>query len=181
MQPIEFSELVMGRSLRILVLISLLSGCSRGPTETASLGFLNQTRHSDGYLWAVWSLAQKSVAQQINLNPVQRTVENAPPDIVPGDSRALSVMPHQLTVAAQPDVSSSVLAASGIHRLDPTGMISCPQPCNVLYTTAYSRYDPAVTIYAASWESSETSFGDILEYEFENQILFALGYDMIWR
>jgi hypothetical protein len=171
----------LARTLRILFLTSLFLGCSGRPTQTASVGFRNQTLHSDADLWAIWSLAQKSVANQINLNPVQQTVGNAPPDILPGDSRSLSVMPHQLTVAPQPDIASSVLAASGIHRPDPTGMIFCPQPCNVGYTTAYSHYDPAATIYASSWESSENSFRDILEYEFENQILFALGYDMTWR
>jgi hypothetical protein len=171
----------LARTLRILFLTSLLFGCSGRPTQTASVGFLNQTLHSDADLWAIWSLAQKSVASQINLNPVQQTVGNAPPDILPGDSRSLSVMPHQLNVAPQPDIASSVLAASGIHRPNPTGMIFCPQPCNVGYTTAYSRYEPAATVYASSWESSENSFRDILEYEFENQILFALGYDMTWR
>ena len=49
------------------------------------------------------------------------------------------------------------------------------------YATAYSRYDPTAIKYAASWESSEDNFRDILEYEFENQILFALGYDLTWR
>jgi hypothetical protein len=171
----------VGRCLRTVLLSALLLGCAGNKSQSAPVGFLNQTTHSDADLWTIWSLAQKSVANQINLNPVQQTVENAPPDILPGDSRSLSVMPHQLTVGPQPDISSAILAAAGIHRPDPTGMISCPQPCNVRYTTAYSRYDPAATIYASSWESSENNFRDILEYEFENQILFALGYEMTWR
>lgn len=171
----------MRPTLCTMCITMLLVGCAGRHTQTASIGFLNQTWHSDADLWAIRSLAQKSVSNQIDLNPVQQTVENAPPDILPGDSRSLSVMPHQLTVAPQPDVSSAVLAADGIRRPDPTGMISCPQPCNVRYTTAYSTYEPAATIYASSWESSENNFRDILEYEFENQILFALGYDMSWR
>jgi len=170
----------MGRGLRIVFVVMLL-GCAGNKNQSAPVGFLNQTRHSDADLWAIWSLAQKSLASQIDLNPVQQTVQNAPPDILAGDSRALSVMPHQLTVAPQPDTSSAVLSASGIHRANPTGMILCPQPCNVAFTTAYSRYSPAATIYAASWESSDSNFRDILEYEFENQILFALGYAMTWR
>jgi hypothetical protein len=145
------------------------------------VGFVNQTMHSDADLWAMWEAAQQTLANGINLNPLQ-SVEDAPPDILPGDPRALGIMPHQLTVAPQPDVSSSVLAAAtGLQRANPTGMIACPQPCNVRYTTAYSQYAPPVTRYAASWESSEDNFRDILEYEFENQILFALGYDMRWR
>jgi hypothetical protein len=172
----------MGRTLRTVFLTALLLGCggNKNQNHSAPVGFLNQTRHSDADLWTIWSLAQKNVAAQVNLNPVQQTAENAPPLILPGDSRSLSVVPHQLTVAPQPDLSSSVLAAAGIQRSTPTGMIACPPPCNVRYTTAYSRY-PTRTIYAASWESSDDSFRTILEYEFENQILFALGYDMSWR
>jgi len=169
----------VGRGLRILILTVLLLGCAGTRTATAPVGFVNQTRHSTAALWSIWSAAQNNLASSINLNPLQTA---APPDILPGDPRALSFMPHQLTVAPQNDVSSAVLdAATGIYRPNPTGLILCPQPCNVRYTTAYSHYDPAVVRYAASWESSEVNFRDILEYEFENQILFALGYNVSWR
>lgn len=170
----------MGRILRTLFLIFLLLGCGSNKTPTTPVGFINQTKHSDAALWTIWSTAQKGLATTINLNPLQSP--DATPDILPGDARALGVMPHQLTVAPEPDISSNVLAAAtGVYRSNPTGMIACPQPCNVRYTSAYSRYDPAATTYAASWESSESNFRDILEYEFENQILFALGYNMTWR
>lgn len=171
----------MGRTLRTVLLAAILLGCAGNQNHSAAVGFLNQTRHSDADLWTIWSLAQQSIASQIDLNPVQQAAESASPVILPGDSRALSVLPYQLRVAPQPDVSSSVLAEAGIQRPNPTGMIACPPPCNVRYTTAYSRYQPAATIYASSWESSDNSFRDVLEYEFENQILFALAYDMTWR
>ncbi len=146
------------------------------------IGFVNQTRHSDAYLWAIWKTAQRSVASQVDLNPLQQSAENAPPAILPGDARAFNVEPQQLTVASEPDVSSqALLAATGTLRPNPTGMIACPQPCDVRYTPAYSIYRPELTRYAASWESVSTNFDTILEYEFENQILFALGYDMRWR
>jgi hypothetical protein len=171
----------MVRGLRVLILTLFVLGCANTKTATTPVGFMNQTRHSDAELWSIWSAAQNSLAAKINLNPLQSAAD-APPDILPGDTRALSVMPHQLTVAPQTDVPSSVLAAvAGIDRANPTGLIPCPQPCNVRYTAAYSRYDPAAVRYAASWESSEVNFRDILEYEFENQILFALGYDVSWR
>ena len=38
-----------------------------------------------------------------------------------------------------------------------------------------------VTQYAASWEDQGESFNFVLEYEFENQILAALGYSLKWR
>ena len=40
---------------------------------------------------------------------------------------------------------------------------------------------PISTNYAASWEASSNNFDSLVEYEFENQILNALGYDMRWR
>ena len=91
-------------------------------------------------------------------------------------------MPHQLKVTAEPDVSAEVLfAATGLERSDPTGMIACPAPCNVRYAVAYSFYSRDFTRYAASWEDKGDSFTFVLEYEFENQILAALGYSLRWR
>jgi hypothetical protein len=156
----------------------LLLGCGSQP----QLGFVNQTRHSDASLWTIWYAAQQSIAQKIDLNPVQQSLENAVPQILPGDQRALSVLPYELTVAHEADVSSAALfAATGVRRSDPTGLISCPQPCNVRYATAYSIYQPEQIRYAASWESSGSNFSTILQYEFENQILFSLRYDLRWR
>ena len=91
-------------------------------------------------------------------------------------------MPHQLRVGAEPDVSSgALLTATGLERSDPTGMIACPQPCNVRFAAAYSVYSRDLTQYAASWEDEGESFSFVLEYEFENQILAALGYSLRWR
>ena len=103
-------------------------------------------------------------------------------NIRPGDARALDVRPRQLRVGAKPDVSSSaLLAATGMERDDPTGMIACPQPCNVTYAAAYSVHSLDLTQYAASWEDQGDSFTFVLEYEFENQILASLGYSLKWR
>jgi hypothetical protein len=173
---------MMKRTIVTAILTLALLGCGGSSHSPAPTGFVNQTQHSDADLQAIWTEAQLSVAQQINLNPLQRLSANAPPDTRPGDPRALSVEPHQLLVAANPDVSSEVFfAATGDRRADPTGMIACPQPCNVRYSTAYSFYQPQLTKYAASWEFSRDNFSVILEYEFENHILSALGYDMTWR
>ena len=129
----------------------VLLGCEGSPHSPVSAGFVNQTQHSDAELQAICTEAQKSLYQKIDLNPLRRLSNNVRPDTLPGDSRAWSVEPHQLLVAAVPDVSSEdLLAATGEHRSDPTGMIECPQPCNVRYTTAYSFYQPELTKYAAS-------------------------------
>jgi hypothetical protein len=82
-------------------------------------------------------------------------------------------------LTAEPDVSAAVLlAATGLERSDPAGMIACPMPCNVRFAAAYSFYRRDFTHYAASWEYKGDSFTFVLEYEFENQILAGLGYSL---
>lgn len=158
----------------------LLSGCGNGPD--ADIGFINETQHSDAQLWILWKAAQTTLSQQIDLNPLQRQFSSIAPNILPGDSRALSVSPHQLVVSSQPDVTSPALyAATGINRPDPTGLIVCPRPCNVNYAAAYSLYSRPASHYAASWEFAGNNFDALVQYEFENQILRTLGYDMKWR
>jgi len=51
----------------------------------------------------------------------------------------------------------------------------------VNYAAAYSLYATRVSRYAVSWEFSGNNFDVLVQYEFENQILDALGYDMTWR
>ena len=65
--------------------------------------------------------------------------------------------------------------------MNPTGLIACPQPCNVSYAAAYSLYSQNVSRYAASWEFVGNNFDALVQYEFENHILQGLGYDMTWR
>src|SRR5450755_1281305 len=169
----------MGQRLRILLLLLGLCGCSF--PHPAAVGFINQTRHGDANLSVIWRTAQKSISRQIDLNPLQQAL-GAPSHILPGDTRALSVMPHQLVVAPRGDVASAVLfTATGETRSDPTGLIACPLPCNVRYAAAYSFFENPRTNYASSWEFNGDNFSVILQYEFENQILSTLGYDMQWR
>lgn len=164
-----------------LIVITACGG-SPTPTSNAATGFINNTSHTDAQLQSLWSTAQQNLSQQIDLNPLQQQLSGAPAQILPGDSRVWNISPRQLTVAAQPDVSSSaLLAATGMNRSNPTGLIVCPQPCNVQYAPAYSLYAQPTTRYASSWENSGNNFDTLVEYEFENQILHALGYDMRWR
>jgi hypothetical protein len=172
--------------LAILLLMSsgvlLLVGCGGGSLNELPIGFINHTQHSDAELLAIWQAAQQSLAKQIDLNPLQQTLSGAPASTSPGDPRAISSQPRQILVSAEPDVSSAVLsAATSVQRPDPTGLIACPVPCNVRYAAAYSTFDQPVTMYAASWEQQPDNFSAILQYEFENHILHALGYDMRWR
>jgi hypothetical protein len=158
----------------------LFTGCGSG--RDADIGFVNETQHSDAQLWSLWKAAQRNLSRQIDLNPLQRQFSSVAADNLPGDSRVLGVSPHQLVVSPQPDAPSSALyAATGTNRPDPTGLIVCPQPCNVSYAAAYSLYSSPASHYAASWEFTGNNFDQLVQYEFENQILKTLGYDMKWR
>jgi len=171
----------MRRAFGTAILIVTLAGCGGVPAPS-SPGFVNQTQHADADLWAIWQSAQRSVAQQIDLNPVEQELSDAPPDIRPGDPRALNLQPLQVQVTAENDVSAGALyAATALVRPDPTGLIACPQPCNVRFAPAYSRCSRRATAYAQSWETQEDNFRLILQYEFESHILYALGYDVKWR
>jgi hypothetical protein len=168
-------------SARIVVVVCVLfSACGSNPA--AEIGFVNQTKHSDAQLWALWRTAQQSLSQQIDLNPLEQELNNAAPQLLPGDPRALNIAPHQVTVTAEPDIPSTTLdAITGTTHSNPTGLIACPAPCNVDYAPAYSLYPHPASRYAASWEFAGNNFDQLVEYEFENQILSALGYDMRWR
>src|ERR1700720_906069 len=72
-----------------------LLGCG-GLPNPLPVGFVNQTKHSDAERWGVWKAAQESLAQEVDMNPLQRSSSGAPADIRPGDPRALEVMPHHL-------------------------------------------------------------------------------------
>jgi hypothetical protein len=157
-------------------------GCGGGALNELPVGFINQTQHSDADLWVIWQAAQQNLAKQIDLNPLQQTLSGAPASTAPGDSRATSIQPRQILVSAEPDVSSDALAAAtSVQRAEPTGLIACPLPCNVRFAPAYSAFDYPVTRYAASWELQPDNFSTLLQYEFENHILHALGYDIRWR
>ena len=172
----------MGWSLRTLILTMVLVGCGGGASDVLPIGFVNQTRHSVAELWTIWKTAQQRLAKKIDLNPLQRSLPGVIADIRPGDSRVLRQAPHQIRVARAPDVASGTLfGATGVLRTDPTGLIACPQPCNVRYAAAFSKYDLRLTKYAESREFEGDNFAIILEYEFENQILSGLGYEMRWR
>lgn len=168
----------------ILCLMTACGGAALSPSSGGDeIGFINQTNHSDEELRAIWKAAQQNIAQQVDLNPLQRSLyPGTLPHTLPGDSRALSIQPHQIAVQAEPDISSSKLfAETGTERADPTGLIACPVPCNVRYAAAFSFYQHPYTQYAASWEFQGNNFYQIIQYEFENHILNTLGYDMTWR
>lgn len=172
----------MGRALRALIFLAILASCGGGIPAAGPVGFINHTQHSDAHLWTIWQAAQQDLAKQINLNVLQQSLSGAPALTLAGNPLALQVQPRQIAVDPEADVLSEALsAATGVQRPDPTGLIACPQPCAVRYAPAYSVYEKPATRYAASWESQEASFSAILQYEFENHILNALGYNTKWR
>lgn len=171
------------RLLRLLMLLALIlgqPGCSTSYNELP-LGFINLTQRStEAFLMVRWQNAERAVATQIDLNPIGRQ-HGQPPHYLPGDARAYSVAPRQIIVQSLPDLSSEELfLAAGIARSDPTGFILCPAPCNVVYDSSYTVFSRRYVAYAASWEFAPDPhiFDQILEYEFQSQILYRLGYDV---
>jgi len=137
--------------IETLLILLILLGCGGGTLNEQPVGFINQTQQSNAELCVIWQAAQQNLAKQIDLNPLQQTFSGAPGTTLPGDPRALSIQPHQMLVASEPDVTSAALAAAtNVERPDPTGLIPCPSPCNVRYAPAYSDFDHPVTKYAAS-------------------------------
>jgi hypothetical protein len=174
------------RLVRLLILTVLVlgqPGCSTSYNELP-IGFVNLTRmSSDTYLMSRWHNAQRAVAAQVDLNPIGR-LRGEPAHSLPGDARALNIPPRQIAVQAVPDVSSQqLLAATGVLRSDPTGFVLCPPPCNVTYDSSYTIFGRRYVAYAASWEFAKDPqvFAQILEYEFQSQILYRLGYDVSER
>src|SRR5579862_8811321 len=68
-----------GRKLGLLALGVILMGCGGRP-EALSVGFVNQTHHSDADLWTLWTAAQQSLSQEIDLNPLEQSFAGAPAD-----------------------------------------------------------------------------------------------------
>ena len=142
----------------VVVLLGAIVATACGGLPELPIGFVNETHHTDARLWALWKTARQNLSQQIDLNPLEQVVQNATPAIRAGDPRVWNVLPRQLVVGAQTDISSAVFyTATGDLRPDPTGLIACPQPCNVPYAAAYSLFQKPITRYAASWEHSKVT------------------------
>jgi len=69
----------MNRSVITVSFTVILLGCGGSPHRPALVGFVNQTQHSDANLQAIWAEAQRSVTQQIDLNPLQQLSKNVSP------------------------------------------------------------------------------------------------------
>jgi hypothetical protein len=87
----------------------VLPGCEEARTARYLQDLKIRPQHSDAELQAICTEAQKSLFQKIDLNPLQPLSNNVRPDTLPGDPRAWSLEPHQLLLAAVPDVSSKDL------------------------------------------------------------------------
>jgi hypothetical protein len=78
--------MTMIRISRAFIPILLLGGCGGGLPESLPVGFLNRTRHSDEQLWTIWKTAQQILSQRVDLNPLERSINGASPDIHSGDA-----------------------------------------------------------------------------------------------
>jgi hypothetical protein len=168
----------LSAGMAFFLLVTLWASCGTG----RPVGFVNESAlHSDSQLMELWHQAQQDLSQQIYINPVQHILYGTREDTLPGDPRALRFRPRMITVQVTPDLTSVQLLVYGMDLPPPTGMIVCPQPCDQRVAKAFS--DPARyrTQVAASWERDESAWDYIVVYEFENHILYGLGYDTSWR
>src|SRR5580698_7354564 len=162
----------------LFLLATLLTSCG----TARPVGFVNETAfHSDAQLMKLWHQAQQNISQQVYLNPVQHIVYGVPEVLLPGDSRALKFNPRMITIRVVADLTSAQLSVYGVDLPAPTGMIVCPQPCDQGVTMAFSSPPRRSTHVAASREHNESEWDYIVVYEFENHILYGLGYDISWR
>jgi hypothetical protein len=162
----------------LFLLVTLLTSCG----TARPVGIVNETAfHSDAQLMKLWHQAQQNVSQQVYLNPVQHILYGTPEDLLPGDSRALKFNPRMVTVKVIADLTSAQLLVYGMNLPAPTGMIVCPQPCDQRVGMAFSNPAQYRTHAAASWERNEPEWDYIIVYEFENHILYGLGYKIPWR
>ena len=162
----------------LLLLAVLLTGCG----APRPVGFVNETAiHSNEQLMELWHQAQQEVAQRVYLNPIQHVLYGAPEHLLPGDSRALHFNPRLIVVKVIPDLTSAQLLAYGVDRPEPTGMVVCPPQSDERVATAFSIPAAHFTQVAASWEHDESFWQFIMVWEFENHILYGLGYDLSWR
>jgi hypothetical protein len=158
------------------ILLLLLASCGGGSWGGSGARFVNRTGLAEAEFQALaeqkWKQAQAILAAQtIDLHAA--TPERGP-SIVPADARALQLEPHNVEVQSEPDV-----AAQQINNLpncvrcpyeDPTGLI----PCRVGFCQAYLRNLCTIVVP----ESKPENMG---QYEMENCILWALGYDVSGR
>jgi hypothetical protein len=162
----------------LLLLAALLMGCG----AARPVGFINETAiHSDAQLMELWRQAQQDLSQGIYLNPIQHLLYGTREDLLPGDARALNFQPRMIMVRAVPDLTSAQLLIYGMDLPEPTGMIVCPQPCDDRVGAAFSTPAQYRTHVAASWEHNRTGWEFVMVWEFENHILYGLGYDTYWR
>jgi hypothetical protein len=153
----------------LFLLVALLTSCG----TARPVGFVNETAfHSDAQLMKLWHQAQQDLSQQVYLNPVQHILYGTPEDLLPGDSRALKFNPRMITVKVIADLTSTQLLAYGMNL---------PQPCDQRVGMAFSNPAQYRTHAAASWEHNEPEWDYIIVYEFENHILYGLGYEIPWR
>jgi hypothetical protein len=160
------------RCVKIFGLLLLLgfTGCGNAPRE-----FTNRTSLSQQFLYTQWNAAQQIIATTpLLLNPQQNGAKlfSAP------TNRAFTIQPDGLIVQDLPDVAASQMTSiTGQPASDPTGVLLCPPGCDVRFTPAYSLLGTGV-YYARSTNAHLDRLSFDLRYEFENQILFRLAYNV---
>lgn len=172
----------------IVCFLLVLAGCGVPTGSSGPIGFVNETKgaFTDAELMAMWDAAQASIATgPTQINPREGVFhQGALARFIPGDPKALKVEPRQMRITAKPDVLAAVLnemfPGNDTPFTDPTHMILCPTTCRVENSVAGAYTLPGVGVdYAESTPREDLI--KILTYEFQNQILYMLHYDVKYR
>jgi hypothetical protein len=166
--------------LTLLLLAWMNVGCGgvapTGITEPGcTAGFINQTSAPMDVFWQQWREAQHEISEVgVPLNAIGYASQGEPARTVL-DPRASAVGPMCVTVVAVSDIPTDLLPAEYQNRPDPSGIVMCSL-CASKYVHSYVVLGPVPTVYVA-----ESLVKTACEYEFENIILYKLGYDLSGR
>lgn len=139
-------------------------------TAACESGFVNQTSLPTSALITQWQEAQNAIA--VTGVYLDAAVDHPPTHLVV-DPRAMNIQPGCVTVISVPDIPVAQLppAYAQAGYTDPSGVIQC----GGVYVHSCVFIDTR-TIYTAASATSTAP-----EYEFENLILAALGYNLSGR
>ncbi len=159
------------------VLLAALAGCGGGRFPKPN-NLTTGDSFSDPRLQSLWEQAQQSIAtQQFDLNAALiMEGRNANHAWRTPDERALKVSPKGITITAIPDIPLAQLRVevpkiADTCKADPCGIIKAPEGASASYCRSWEQGE---SIYVAA----SLQYAAVLEWEFENYILWRLGYNV---
>jgi hypothetical protein len=156
------------------LMISVGCGAPEKMSNDSSLpAFFNQTNVQSDVLMDEWTRAQQHLAEHpIYIN----AATSDPPKYLPADPRALQIIPCGVYVIPVPDAPFANLPSTvqAVVKGNPTGVFFDSDCLCYVYGNVSLGSRPHVYVAASRAATSPI-------YEFENIILYQLGYDVSQR